>query len=146
MYRHALVLAVVVGGGWVAAGQDPKPADDLAVLQGNWKPLECKLEETPQMTTEQMKQVTAVFDKNERFLYFVDRDKEGKPDVLLLAQTAVILDSKTSPKSITFEGIYEIAGNQLKLCYGPSDRPRPTEFKAPAGSGYFLETWVRQAK
>ena len=61
-----------------------------------------------------------------------------------------------APKSIAFEfadgplkgqkrhGIYELAGNQLKLCYGPADKPKPTEFKAPANSGYFLETWARQ--
>jgi hypothetical protein len=32
----------------------------------------------------------------------------------------------------------------LKMCYAPSDKPKPIEFKAPANSGYFLETWARQ--
>jgi uncharacterized protein (TIGR03067 family) len=80
------------------------------------------------------------------------------PKVLKLAVANLTLDPAASPKSIAFEfaegplkgqkrhGIYEIAGNQLKLCYGPSDKPKPTTFAAPAGSGLFLEVWARQTK
>ena len=139
-----------------ARAADPKPADDLASLQGNWKPLQCEYEGSPQMPADVMKQVTAVFDKNEYFLYFVDKGRDGQPKVLRLAHASVGLDTTTGPRSITFEfadgplkgqkrhGIYEIAGNQLKLCYGPADKPRPTDFKAPPKSGYFLETWARK--
>jgi uncharacterized protein (TIGR03067 family) len=156
MRRIALVLGVLAAGTVTAAGADPKPVDDLAALQGNWKPLQCDHQGVPQMTPDLMKQVTVVFDKHEYHLYFVDKDKNGKPKPLRLALANVRLDQTTSPKSITFEfadgpykgekrhGIYELAGNQLKLCYGPSDKPKPTEFKSPANSGYFLETWARQ--
>ena len=103
-----------------------------------------------------MKQVTVVFDKSEYHLYFKDKDpdKDGKPVILRLALANIALDSTT--KSITFEfadgplkgkkshGIYELAGNQLKLCYGPADKPKPTKFESTANSGYFLETWARQ--
>ncbi|MBA4064658.1 MAG: hypothetical protein C0501_13280 [Isosphaera sp.] len=141
-----------------APGANPAPADDLAAVQGNWKPLQCEFEGVPQMPAEVMKQVTTVFDKAEYHLYFVDKGKDGQPKVLRLAMATVALDPSTSPKTITFtfadgpmkgerrHGVYEVAGNQLKLCYGPADKPRPTEFKAPAKSGYFLETWARQVK
>jgi len=132
------------------------PTSDLDKLQGYWKPLQCDFEGKAQMPTDIMKQVTVVFDKNEYHLYFKDKelDKSGKPIILRLALANVALDSAT--KTITFEfadgplkgkkshGIYELAGNQLKMCYGPSDKPKPTKFESPAGSGYFLETWVRQ--
>jgi len=156
MLRLALVLAGVAIGTLWAAGAEPKPTDDLTALQGNWKPLQCDYQGMPQMPADQMKQVTVVFDKNEYYLYFKDKDRNGQPKVLLLALLAVSLDSSTSPKTITFEfkdgpfkgqkrhGIYELAGNQLKLCYGPSDKTKPTEFKSPVNSGYFLETWARQ--
>jgi uncharacterized protein (TIGR03067 family) len=156
MLRIALMISVVWPVFGAASAADPKPADDLAALQGNWKPLQCDHEGMPQMPPELMKQVTAVFDKREYYLYFVDKDKDGKPKPLRLALANVTLDQSTTPKSITFEfaegpfkgdkrhGIYELAGNQLKLCYGPADKPRPTEFKSPANSGYFLETWARQ--
>jgi uncharacterized protein (TIGR03067 family) len=134
------------------------PAGDLGKLQGYWKPLQCELEGKGQMPPDVMKQVTVVFDKSEYFLYFKDSklDKDGKPIVFRLAKAGIALDEGTSPRSITFEfldgplkgkkshGIYELAGNQLKMCYGPADKPKPTKFESPAGSGYFLETWARQ--
>jgi uncharacterized protein (TIGR03067 family) len=163
MFRGVLLFGVLGVTGItgiatsMAVGADPKPTDDLGALQGNWKPLQCEYQGSPQMPIEVMKQVTGVYDKSEYFLYFVDK-KDGKPDVLLLAQANITLDPTSNPKGISFEfadgplkgvkrhGIYEIAGNQLKLCYGPSDRPKPTEFKSMPGNGYFLETWARQAK
>jgi uncharacterized protein (TIGR03067 family) len=136
----------------------PAAPTDLSRLQGYWKPLQCDFEGKPQMPADLMKQVTAVFDKSEYFLYFKDSklDKDGKPIILRLALANVGLDETTAPRTITFEfadgplkgkkshGIYEVAGNQLKVCYGPADKPKPTRFDSPAGSGYFNETWVRQ--
>jgi uncharacterized protein (TIGR03067 family) len=157
MLRIALILGLsAMSTIALAAGADTKPVDDLSSLQGNWKPLQCEFQGVPQMPADVMKQVTVVFDKNEYYLYFVDKDRMGQPKVLRLALANIVVDQATSPKSITFEfadgplkgqkrhGIYELAGNQLKMCYGPSDKPKPTEFKAPANSGYFLETWARQ--
>lgn len=107
------------------------------------------------MSAEEMKKVTAVFDQAEYHLYFADKDVTP-PKVLKLAVMNVSLDENTKPKSITFEyasgplkgqkrhGIYELAGNQLKLCYGPGDKPKPTAFATPEKSGYFLEVWARQ--
>ncbi len=141
-----------------AAGANPKPGDDLATLQGNWKPLQCEYQGESQMPADLMKQVTVVFDKNEYHLYFVDKGKDGQPKILRLAVANIALDPTTTPKSITFEfadgpfkgqkrhGIYELAGNQLKLCYGPVEKAKPAMFKAPAESGFFLETWARQVK
>ncbi len=142
-----------------AAGADTKP-DDLATLQGYWKPLQCEFQGVPQMPADVMSQITVVFDKNEYHLYFKDKepDKDGKPRVFRLALAHIALDQATSPKTITFEfaegpfkgqkrhGIYELAGNQFKVCYGPVDKPKPTEFKAGPNSGFFLETWARQVK
>jgi uncharacterized protein (TIGR03067 family) len=136
------------------------PTTDLERLQGYWKPLQCDLEGKGQMPTEIMKQVTVVFDKNEYYLYFKDSklDKDNKPIILRLALANVVMDETTNPKTITFEfadgplkgkkthGIYELAGNQLKMCYGSTDKPKPTKFESPTGSGYFLETWARQDK
>lgn len=131
---------------------------DLDKMQGYWKPLQCDYEGKAAMPTDLMKQVTVVFDKSEYHLYFKDSktDKDGKPIILRLALANVALDPAT--KSITFEfadgplkgkkshGIYELAGNQLKLCYGSADKPKPTKFESPANSGYFNETWVRQTR
>jgi uncharacterized protein (TIGR03067 family) len=164
MLRVALLLGVMgmtLALTLPAADAKPNPTpDDVAGVQGYWKPLQCEYQGVPQMPADVMKQVTVDFDMNEYYLYFKAKepDKEGKPKVFRLALATVSLDQSTSPKSIVFEfadgplkgqkrhGIYELAGNQLRLCYGPADKPKPTEFKAPPNSGYFLETWARQVK
>lgn len=133
------------------------PATDLDKLQGYWKPLQCEYEGKAQMPADIMKQVTVVFDKSEYHLYFKDQKAPpGQPDVLRLAKANITLDPAT--KTITFEfadgplkgkkshGTYQVAGDQLKMCYGPADKPKPTKFESPANSGYFLETWARQQK
>lgn len=160
MLRVGTLMGVLMIGTFATA--DPPastpPATDLDKMQGYWKPLQCEYQGQPQMPTELMKQVTVVFDKSEYHLYFKDSklDKDNKPIILRLALANIALDPTTSPKSITFEfadgplkgkkshGIYELAGNQLKLCYGPVEKPKPTKFESPANSGYFLETWARQ--
>jgi len=140
----------------LAHGNPPPsaPTGDLADLQGYWKPLQVEFENKPQMSAEAMKKITSVFDQNEYHLYYKDVGKDPRR----LALLNVTLDASTSPKTIHFEfasgsmkgqkrhGIYELAGNQLKLCYGPQDKPRPTSFAAPEKSGYFLEVWARQPK
>lgn len=146
-------LAVVVG---LAVGRDPAPSEDLALLQGNWKPLSIKFEEKDMMPAgTELQKVTAVFDKSEYHLYYADKTV-SPPKVLKLAVANVSLDPNAAPKGIEFtfaagplqgqkcHGIYELAGNQLKLCYGPADRPRPAKFEAPAKSGHFLEVWAKQ--
>jgi uncharacterized protein (TIGR03067 family) len=159
---RAAVLGVMCMATAVVSADPPAaaPATDLEKIQGYWKPLQCVSEGKAMMPTDIMKQVTVVFDKSEYFLYFKDSktDKDGKPIVLRLALANVALDATTAPKTITFEfaegelkgkkrhGIYELSGNQLKLCYGPAEKPKPTKFESPANSGYFLETWVRQQK
>ncbi len=159
MLRVSLAAVMAVFGfiGTATAQPPAVPAGDLANLQGNWKPLSILFEGKTQAPIGEMDKLTGVFDRSEYHLYYADKTKTP-PAVLKLAVMTVTLDPSTSPKGITFEfatgnlkgqkrhGVYELAGNELKLCYGPADRPRPTQFAAPAGSGYFLEVWAKQPK
>ena len=156
MLRFAAATAVgLIGGIALALGLNPPPSTppgDLGAIQGYWKPLQVEFESKPQMSAEEMKKITVVFDQNEYHLYYKDAGKEP----LKLALMNVSLDSSTNPKTIAFEfaagalkgqkrhGIYELAGNQLKLCYGPVEKPKPVNFAAPEKSGYFLAVWARQ--
>ena len=149
----AVVAGLVVVG--LAVGGNPPPSDDLAALQGNWKPLSIQFEGKDQMTATELQKVTAVFDQKEYHLYYADKTV-NPPKVLRLALMTVSVNDTSNPKTIEFtfaegplkgtkrHGIYELAGNQLKLCYGPADKPRPTGFSAPHKSGYFLEVWAKQ--
>lgn len=156
-YGLAAVAAVVGVLGTATAQPSAGSPGDLAGLQGNWKPLAIQYEGKSQAPVDEMAKLTGVFDQNEYHLYYADKGK-SPPTVLKLAVMTVALDPTTVPKGITFEftsgalkgqkrhGIYEVAGNELKLCYGPAERLRPAQFAAPAGSGYFLEVWAKQPK
>jgi uncharacterized protein (TIGR03067 family) len=158
MLRLGAVAACVIGLVGATVGQPPAPAPaaptgDLGLLQGYWKPLAIEYEGKSQVqNANELKKLTGVFDQAEYHLYFKEPDK----DPLKLAVMNVTLDTSTTPKTINFEfargelkgqkrhGIYEIAGNQLKLCYGPVEKPKPATFSAPANSGLFLEVWAKQ--
>ncbi|QJX00824.1 TIGR03067 domain-containing protein [Frigoriglobus tundricola] len=161
MLRVCAMLGVIGMTTLVMADPPAAPAEtDLDRLQGSWMPLQCEVEGKGQMPDKLKEQVRVVFDKNEYHLYFKDSKlgKDGKPIVLRLALASVTLDATANPKTIQFEfadgqlkgkkchGIYELAGNQLRMCYGSAEKPKPTKFESPAGSGYFVETWVRFEK
>lgn len=153
MLRFALVLAAICAAATFSTAEPP--TGDLALLQGYWKPLSIEFEGKPQVANaDELKKITAVYDQSEYHLYFKDAAKEP----VKLALMNVTLDAATTPKTIVFEfargplagqkrhGIYEVAGNQLKLCYGPIEKPKPSAFAAPPSSGYFLEVWAKQPK
>lgn len=152
MLRLCAFACVVVFAG--ASSANPPPSD-LDPLQGYWKPLQVEFEGKTQMTAEQMKQVTVVIENAEYHLYYVDRS-QTPPMQRKLALMNITVDASTNPKSMTFEfatgplkgqkrhGIYEVAGNQLKMCYGPVEKAKPAAFAAPANSGYFFEVWGKQ--
>jgi len=68
------------------------------------------------------------------------------------------INPTTKPKSLDIFGtegpnagkhfpcIYELHGNELRVCYQLGDGPRPMEFKCPAGSKIFLVTYRRKAE
>ena len=82
-------------------------------------------------------------------MYYVTDSKEGKALRLFVAdfrpedatRTFELEVREGQRKGLKVHGIYEAAGSQLKICYGPVDKPRPTKFEAPAGSGFFNEVW-----
>jgi hypothetical protein len=43
-------------------------------------------------------------------------------------------------------GIYRFEENRLTICTADPDRPRPTGFESPAGSGQTLMVFRRQAE
>jgi uncharacterized protein (TIGR03067 family) len=72
------------------------------------------------------------------------------------AKATLTLDSKKKPrelnakntegptKGVTLKGIYELDGDDLKICWGIKGGPRPTAFSTSAGSGRRLFVLKRE--
>ena len=117
---------------------------DMKQMEGTWKPQSAELagKPYPQKILDTMKLVV----KGETYLVEV----AGQPDE---GQTK--LDPAKSPKAIditgtkgpnkgkTFLAIYELKGDELKVCYDLSGKSRPTEFATKADTLLFLVRYRR---
>lgn len=160
-FAACVAVGLAVG---LAHGQSPAPvlSGDLVAAQGYWKPQVSKYEDKDQMPENVRPRVTLVFDRHECYLYFRDKvvvnDKPQEKAVLLAVSAVEMTAHPNGARTIDFtfvdgalkgqkrHGIYELTGDTLKLCYGPTDKPRPASFTSPAGSGYFNEVWAREKK
>jgi uncharacterized protein (TIGR03067 family) len=140
------VLAVC----WVAVAGGPASDKSGKPSNGYWKPESVQYDGKEQLPDSKSREPLMLVIANAEYkMYYVTDPKEGKAVKLFAA------DFRPEPMGRTFEmevregqkaglkvhGIYELTGSQMKICYGPLDKPRPTKFEAPAGSGYFNEVW-----
>jgi uncharacterized protein (TIGR03067 family) len=74
----------------------------------------------------------------------------------LIAEGTITVNAATKPmemdlihtsgrsKGKTYLAIYEIDGDQQRLCFADTGKPRPTEFSSKPGSGHQLQIWKRE--
>jgi len=124
-----------------AVSRSDDPAKDLDKLQGTWS-LASMEAEGKKVPDAELKGVTAVFAK--------DRMTVGKGDD---TETAVLkIDSTKKPKWIDttskdgekLQGIYELDGDNLKICLSKKENDRPTEFATKAGIEHGFLVFKRQ--
>lgn len=143
---RAIALAVIFGGLAVASAQGP----DARPKDGYWKPESVQFDGKEQLPDAKAREpLVLILAGSEYRMYYTTDAKAGKAIKLFVG------DFKADPTTRQFElevkdgqrkgmkvhGIYEVNGTQMKMCYGPSDQPRPTKFEAPAGSKLFSEVW-----
>ena len=123
----ALVLVATAAG---AVADDKDAKGDLDQLQGQWKAMVGPNKDIPMTLFVKDKNVT-----------FTVRNPEGEERTF---KGEVKLDEKKSPKQVDWLkftapdgseaepnlGIYELKGDELRVCNGGPGNPRPTEFKA----------------
>jgi uncharacterized protein (TIGR03067 family) len=114
-------------------GEDPK--DDLQLLQGTWEVVEFTANGRPIPESERMKMKFVVTDST---MAMTARNKD--------ASFEIKLNPEAMPKTIDYKalegtfkgktnyGIYELQGDELKLCMHNKDADKPpTEFKSTEG-------------
>jgi len=145
MRANLLVLPVLL---LVAAvlGADDKAADkELDKVQGKWT-VESLTVAGKNEYADGAPKIVLVFKGNKG-------DVEAGNVVLEYSKFTISLDPSTDPKcmdltfgkaGVTFEAIYEVKGDDLRICVHLEPRNRPTEFASPEGSKAALAVAKRQ--
>src|SRR5260370_23643926 len=53
------------------------------------------------------------------------------------------MDAISTNKEVML-GIYELNGDNYKVCFAPVGKPRPSELASNPGSGYIFQVWERK--
>ena len=119
---------------------------DKAVLQGTWK-VTASISKGDKANADEIKDLHLIFrgdailvredgKTQENFIFGVNPASKPKEIDLVL---------KIGPQKGRIDrGIYELDGDSLKICIQTNkDKPRPTEFRSPAGSELWLVTLQR---
>ena len=147
-----LLLVTLLGS--AATAQTPMP-ESLKKLQGFWKPESIQYDGKEQYPDVKQRALLTLVVKDAEYRMYCLSDAAKDEHYRLFTA-----DLKLDPTTKTFElnvkdgqkkgerrhGIYEVTDKQLKLCYGPIEKPRPTKFEAVKDSECFLEVWTPEKK
>src|SRR5258708_5895739 len=150
MRLHALLVLTVgllVGGG---DRKDDAAKKELETLQGTWVLVSAE-RDGKKLSEDEVKKTKITF-KGETYVFpdasgIATSQKGGiKVDP---GKTPKWMDSKATNDAAKGElslGIYEIAGDDYKVCFAPPGKNRPNEFSSKPGSGQILQVWKREKK
>jgi|YNPBryunderm2012_1023409.scaffolds.fasta_scaffold28781_2 uncharacterized protein (TIGR03067 family) len=127
----------------------------VKLFNGYWKPESVIADGVEQLSTPEAKASIILRIRNGEYAIFAIKDAKNDTGLrLCTAQLTLQQEPRTFELLITdgfrkgqrLHGIYDFAGERLRICYGPAELPRPTTFDAPKDSGRFCETWRKEAK
>jgi uncharacterized protein (TIGR03067 family) len=150
MKLHALLVLAV--GLLIGRGdrKDDASKKELETLQGTWGLVSAK-QDGKNLPEDAVKKTKITF-KNDIYVF---------PDASGIATShegIIKVDPSKKPKWMDSKatndaakgklslGIYEIAGDDYKVCFAPPGKDRPKEFSSKPGSGHILQVWKRAKK
>lgn len=140
MRACALLLTLALSLVGAEGPTDEQIAAELELLQGTWK-LEAVELDGRKLDIAAFKDIVRIVDGYE----ITWKNKEE-----VIARTTITFDPTKSPKTMestftegdnqgkTMLAIYEIKGDEFRICAAEFDRVRPTEFASPPGSGVLI--------
>ncbi|MES2791385.1 MAG: TIGR03067 domain-containing protein [Planctomycetota bacterium] len=149
--RSILTAALIVG--FLVAADKPvteAAKQDLKRIEGTWTLVSAQRD--GQATPPDEVKKTKISFQGDRFEFpdaagigtsqkgTLQLDPSQKPK--WMDSTATIVEGQGSVSL----GIYEISGDDYKVCFSPPGKPRPKEFLSAPGSGVILQIWKRAKK
>ena len=139
-------LLMAIAAGLLVAADAPKddPAKaDLDKLQGPWN-LVAAVRDGKEVPEGQVRRTTIVFTVD-RFVFPMESgDATSKRGVIRVDPTKEPKEmDATSPEGEVSPGIYQVEGDDYKVCFAPPGRARPRKLTSEPGSGHLLQIWRR---
>lgn len=140
----ALVVCVLVAQTAVRADE---PNGDAKKVEGTWLPTKMELAGTP-LPDEVMKSIKMVLEKDKYLVTVGAQKDEGttKVDAKAKPKAMDITGTEGPNKGKTFLAIYELNGDELKICYDLSGKERPKKFETKPNTQLFLAIYQREKK
>jgi uncharacterized protein (TIGR03067 family) len=145
------IVSVVLLFGTSVPAQEDTVKKELTRLEGTWKYVKV---EAPDQIAKAIAEVSVVEFRGTTMIHTITLST-GKKEV---SEATIKIDPGKSPKTIdmtrldgpekgkTFQGIYELDGDTLKIHAGNVPGDRPSDFKYKAGSARDLSTLERVKK
>jgi uncharacterized protein (TIGR03067 family) len=123
----------------------PLRADDAAALQGTWLIVSAELGGVRQPPEVATNIVLKMADGKYEVTVNGHPDKgTWKIDPSSKPKTMDITGTEGPNTGRTIPAIYELKGDQLKICYGLRGSPRPADFKSNTGTHEYLVVYHRK--
>ena len=141
-----LVLAMAIGPLVSPAAPGQPSSTDLDKLQGAWSLVSARQAGKP-LPPDQVKRTTIVFE-GQHFLFPDSAEQATSKDGTITVDPAKKpkqMDATSSQGEVML-GIYELKGDDYKVCFAPAGKPRPAQFASTPENGNILQVWKRKKK
>lgn len=119
----------------------PAPmASDAVRIQGRWRPLRCVYNGDASEENQASKDDFWTFEKS-LLIYTSEARDEYKLNEKARPRQIDVKQLRPDEKErdgVRLIGIYELKGDELRICITSAERPRPREFTSKKGSGHNL--------
>jgi uncharacterized protein (TIGR03067 family) len=145
MKRYALL--VLAAGLLVAAAPKDDAKNDQKNFQGTWV-MASGEDDGKKVSADTLKTGQLMIDGDKHTVKVGDTTYKGthKLDPTAKPKTIDITDTEGPFKDKTVLGIYELDGDEFKICYAAPGKDRPKDFSAKEGTGYHCHVWKREKK
>jgi uncharacterized protein (TIGR03067 family) len=140
----AVSVALVDARPMCRSGTDSE-RDDVKALQGSW----IVISQVANGTTIDQKELAGskVLFSGDQITFLVGDTVRSKATIILEEDKTPKLINLTDVSPIAgvkSHGIYELHGDELKLCIGPGNKDRPKRFEAPKGTFYIIDVLKKE--
>ena len=148
MFKSVVSVVMALAISNVGVGRDDQTVkQERKKYEGTWRVTALQVDGN-QASADDAKKITVVNSADGTWSIRVEGKEVAKGtseiDPTKKPKTINFTPSEGSEKGKTSQGIYELETDRRKLCYAPSGKERPTEFRSNPGSGHVLVTFERE--